>query len=152
MKNPAEFYNLKVKKTVQPMGSTSVMIMRWPRAFSLPVRQAGIRLKQSWFTTKRIERARKLKPVCLNTLKYSIIGLENIPHWVTNHLNNMNNQYSNKQYDYYRCPFFCCKIKTRDKVKQDIFEYIEVFYNRQRLHSASGYKTPIEYGEMKHVA
>ena len=32
------------------------------------------------------------------------------------------------------------------------FEYIEVFYNRERLHSALDYKTPIEYGELQHVA
>jgi putative transposase len=38
---------------------------------------------------------------------------------------------------------------TRNKAKQDIAHYIEVFYNRQRLHSALGYRTPhkvrIEY-------
>lgn len=27
-----------------------------------------------------------------------------------------------------------------------MFEYIEVFYNRQRLHSALGYRSPAEYG------
>lgn len=44
------------------------------------------------------------------------------------------------------------KYQTRAEAKQDIFEYIEVFYNRQRLHSALGYKTPIEYGELTNVA
>lgn len=44
------------------------------------------------------------------------------------------------------------KYQTRQEAKQDIFEYIEVFYNRQRLHSALGYKTPVEYGELQNVA
>ena len=33
---------------------------------------------------------------------------------------------------------------TRNKAKQDIARYIEIFYNRQRLHSALGYRTPHE--------
>jgi putative transposase len=33
---------------------------------------------------------------------------------------------------------------TRNKAKQDIARYIEIFYNRQRLHSALGYRTPQE--------
>ncbi len=33
---------------------------------------------------------------------------------------------------------------TRDKARRAIAEYIEVFYNRQRLHSALDYKTPHE--------
>lgn len=36
------------------------------------------------------------------------------------------------------------KFTTRQEAQKAIFEYIEVFYNRQRLHSAVGYKTPDE--------
>jgi putative transposase len=35
--------------------------------------------------------------------------------------------------------------QTRDQAKQAIFEYIEVFYNRERLHSANGYMSPVDY-------
>ena len=31
------------------------------------------------------------------------------------------------------------------EAKSAIFEYIEIFYNRQRLHSALDYKTPVEF-------
>ena len=34
---------------------------------------------------------------------------------------------------------------TRHAVHRAIFEYIEVFYNRQRLHSALGYLSPAAY-------
>jgi transposase InsO family protein len=33
---------------------------------------------------------------------------------------------------------------TRNKAKQDIAHYIEIFYNRRRLHSTLGYRTPHE--------
>ena len=31
---------------------------------------------------------------------------------------------------------------TREEARQSIFEYIEVFYNRKRMHSSLGYKSP----------
>jgi putative transposase len=34
------------------------------------------------------------------------------------------------------------KYKTREQARQSIFEYIEVFYNRKRLHSSLGYTSP----------
>ncbi len=37
------------------------------------------------------------------------------------------------------------KWKPRVELANAIFEYIEIFHNRQRRHSALGYRTPIEY-------
>ena len=34
--------------------------------------------------------------------------------------------------------------RTRAELHQAVFEYIEVFYNRKRLHSTLNYKTPVE--------
>ena len=34
---------------------------------------------------------------------------------------------------------------TRDEARQAIFEWIEVFYNRQRLHSSLGYRSPTDF-------
>ena len=41
---------------------------------------------------------------------------------------------------------------TRSEATQDIFEYIEVFYNRQRRHSTLGYHSPAEYEARAAVA
>ena len=37
------------------------------------------------------------------------------------------------------------RYQTRTEAKQDIFEYIEVFYNRERVHSAINYLSPVNY-------
>ncbi len=36
---------------------------------------------------------------------------------------------------------------TIDRVRAGIFEYVEIYYNRQRLHSSIGYLTPVEFEE-----
>lgn len=41
--------------------------------------------------------------------------------------------------------------KTRQEARSSIFEYIECFYNRSRLHSTLGYTTPADY-EKLHAA
>jgi putative transposase len=37
------------------------------------------------------------------------------------------------------------RYATREEAHQSLFEYIEVFYNRRRLHSTLGYRSPAEY-------
>lgn len=37
------------------------------------------------------------------------------------------------------------EFETRNEAKRKIFEYIEVFYNRERIHSVLDFKSPIEY-------
>jgi transposase InsO family protein len=37
---------------------------------------------------------------------------------------------------------------TRREAQSDIFEYIEIFYNRERLHSSLGYCSPEEYEKL----
>ena len=34
--------------------------------------------------------------------------------------------------------------KTREEAKQDVFKYIELYYNRQRMHSSIGYNAPCD--------
>lgn len=36
-------------------------------------------------------------------------------------------------------------FNTREEAKQAVFEYIEVFYNRVRLHSCNDYMSPLDY-------
>jgi len=36
------------------------------------------------------------------------------------------------------------RYRTRAEAKAAVFDYLEIFYNRQRLHSDLGYRTPAE--------
>ena len=39
------------------------------------------------------------------------------------------------------------RFQTRQEAKNEIFEYLEGFYNRQRRHSTLGYLSPAEFEE-----
>ena len=40
---------------------------------------------------------------------------------------------------------------TDQELRQEVFEYVEVFYNRQRIHSTLGYESPENYEKMYEV-
>ena len=40
-----------------------------------------------------------------------------------------------------------CDYKTRDEARASLFDYLEVFYNRQRRHSTVNYKAPLVFEE-----
>jgi len=40
------------------------------------------------------------------------------------------------------------RYRTREEARRDIFDYIEIFYNRERLHSSLGYLSPVDYEEL----
>jgi putative transposase len=42
------------------------------------------------------------------------------------------------------------RYRTRLEARLSIFEYVEVFYNRQRSHSALGYRSPEQYEKLLH--
>jgi transposase InsO family protein len=37
------------------------------------------------------------------------------------------------------------RFETREQAKAAIFEYVEVFYNRFRMHSSIGYQSLVEF-------
>jgi len=37
------------------------------------------------------------------------------------------------------------KFESREQARREIFEFIEVFYNRQRMHSYLDYMSPVEF-------
>ena len=45
---------------------------------------------------------------------------------------------------------FAEKFTTLEEARSSIFEYIEIFYNRQRRHSAIGYVSPMQFEQLGH--
>lgn len=43
-------------------------------------------------------------------------------------------------------------FQTREEAKQKIFHYIEIYYNRLRMHSANDYLSPVEYEKARKAA
>jgi putative transposase len=43
-----------------------------------------------------------------------------------------------------------CSWATRTQVRRAVFDYIESFFNRRRLHSSLGYLTPVEHEAKMH--
>jgi len=44
------------------------------------------------------------------------------------------------------------EFETKEEARRAIFEYIEVFYNRKRRHSALGYQSPADYERMREAS
>ena len=45
-----------------------------------------------------------------------------------------------------------CDYRNRDEARAAVFKYIEVFYNRKRLHQTLAYKSPAQYEALANVA
>jgi transposase InsO family protein len=41
----------------------------------------------------------------------------------------------------------CLPLQSIEKMKNTVFEYIEIYYNRQRMHSSIDYRNPVDYEE-----
>jgi len=44
------------------------------------------------------------------------------------------------------------RFKSREKAQQTVFEYIEIYYNKIRMHSAIDYKSPEQYKALEKQA
>jgi transposase InsO family protein len=40
---------------------------------------------------------------------------------------------------------YCTRFKTKSEAQQEMFEYIELFYKRKRIHGTLGYVSPIQF-------
>ena len=44
------------------------------------------------------------------------------------------------------------RFETREEAKGKVFDFIEIFYNRQRIHSSIGYNSPVDFEKKKEVS
>ncbi len=44
------------------------------------------------------------------------------------------------------------RYRTREEAKASVFDFIETFYNRQRLHSSLGYLSPLSFESLQPAA
>lgn len=45
---------------------------------------------------------------------------------------------------------YCTTFKTKKQAYDDLFQYIELFYNRKRIHSSLGYLSPVRFAALFH--
>jgi putative transposase len=45
-----------------------------------------------------------------------------------------------------------CRFHTREQAQAALFDYMEIFYNRQRIHSALSYRTPTDFEALYRAA
>lgn len=45
---------------------------------------------------------------------------------------------------------YCTRFKTKKQAYDEIFQYIEFFYNRKRIHGGIGYLSPVQFASLFH--
>jgi len=43
---------------------------------------------------------------------------------------------------------YCIQFKTKQQAYEELYRYLEFFYNRKRIHSALGYLSPVRYAQL----
>lgn len=76
--------------------------------------------------------------------------LQLLPHKVTRSMSRTGNVYDNSPMESFFASLkteliHACRFQTRQEARSAIFDYIEIFYNRQRLHSSLGYLSPVQF-------
>jgi putative transposase len=121
-----------------PSLDTSLVLASWQMAWSQRQPSAGLLFhsdRGSQYASAEFRRALQAREVVLSMSRkancYDNATMESFWSTLKNEL-------------VYRCRF-----QTRQEASQTIFEFIEVFYNRVRLHSSLGYHSPVDFESRK---